>query len=61
MMMYLFCCRNLISIAIKFSPSATTIELGSKSNETQVLFYTRDKGPGISKSDQKYLFKKFHS
>lgn len=52
--------QNLISNAIKFSPSGTTIQMGSKLKEGQIQFFVKDEGPGISTQDQKYLFRKFH-
>ena len=51
--------ENLVSNALKFSPSNTTIQLGiQKQNGTTTLF-VQDEGPGISMTDQQNLFKKF--
>ncbi len=52
--------QNLVSNAIKFSESNTTITIGARSSSDKVMFYVKDQGPGISKEDQRNLFRKFH-
>ncbi|WP_462248848.1 tetratricopeptide repeat-containing sensor histidine kinase [Ekhidna sp.] len=55
---------NLLSNAIKFSPSNETITFSAVVNEQQgaqqVLLSVSDKGIGIPKDDQQYLFEKFY-
>lgn len=48
--------ENLISNAIKFSPSGRKVELRIEENDNQVLAKIIDEGPGISMEDQKHLF-----
>jgi signal transduction histidine kinase/ligand-binding sensor domain-containing protein len=50
---------NLLTNAIKFSPKGSKIYLAVNSRDSQIQFRLRDEGPGISKTDQKDLFKPF--
>ncbi len=50
--------QNFISNAIKYTQEGD-VELSVKQNGARVEFSVRDSGIGISKSDQKHLFKKF--
>ena len=50
---------NLISNAIKFSNSNTSIFITLKSNEDNIYFEIEDEGPGISEADKLKLFQKF--
>lgn len=50
---------NLLSNAIKFSPKKSSIHLKAMVSEERVLCEVKDQGPGISKEDQKKLFKKY--
>jgi|GEM_PF-2550785 len=50
---------NLISNALKFSHSDKSVHLSLKKNEKKVVFSVKDEGPGISKEDQKRMFRKF--
>lgn len=52
---------NLISNAIKFSPSGATVTVGLPVSEDpgRVLLYVRDEGPGIPEADQSKLFQRF--
>ena len=50
---------NLISNAIKFSNSHTSIFITLKSNEDNIYFEIEDEGPGISEADKLKLFQKF--
>lgn len=51
---------NLISNAIKFSNSNTTVSVVvTVHNESEVKVSINDEGPGISQEDQKKLFNKF--
>jgi PAS domain S-box-containing protein len=50
---------NLLSNAIKFSPEETAIELIAFNETSQLKITVADKGIGISKEDQEYLFSSF--
>ena len=50
---------NLISNAIKFSESGTTIFISLKEQEGKLIFSVKDEGPGISDVDQAKLFQHF--
>ncbi len=53
---------NLLENASKFSPSRSTIWMGAEISEqapTQVRFWVKDEGPGISLADQERIFEKF--
>jgi signal transduction histidine kinase len=50
---------NLVSNAIKFSPSGTTVQVALSSGDGHFAFSVQDQGPGISPEDQKLLFRSF--
>jgi len=50
---------NLISNAIKFSPTKATIDIHTQVNNSTIRIDVRDHGIGISKEDQKHLFERF--
>ncbi len=50
---------NLLSNAIKYSPSGGSIWLEAEAQSGSVLIRVRDEGPGISKDDQRKLFRKY--
>lgn len=50
---------NLMSNAIKFSPSGSTVETAIESRDNMARIEVKDSGPGISADDQKLLFSKF--
>ena len=50
---------NLISNAIKYSPTGTTVNCVILAEEKGVRVEIRDQGPGLSEKDQQNLFKKF--
>ncbi len=50
---------NLLSNAIKFSASGQRVLLSVIPDQAMVRFSVRDWGPGIARSDQEKLFKKF--
>ncbi|MFN8397112.1 MAG: tetratricopeptide repeat-containing sensor histidine kinase [Bacteroidia bacterium] len=52
--------ENLISNALKFSPSGKTVEISLASVGQKMRITVRDQGPGISPEDQKNLYRKFH-
>ncbi|MGC1394728.1 MAG: PAS domain S-box protein [Coleofasciculaceae cyanobacterium] len=51
---------NLLSNALKYSPSGGTIELKLTSKGEQAIFQIQDQGLGIPKEDQPRLFEFFH-
>ncbi|MBL0741253.1 CHASE3 domain-containing protein [Chryseolinea lacunae] len=51
--------ENLISNAIKFSPSYREVAISVIRTETYIRFEVLDQGPGISKQDREKLFGKF--
>ena len=50
---------NLVSNAIKFSPSQTTIRLALESDKEQLYLKVEDEGPGIPEDEFDKLFKEF--
>jgi PAS domain S-box-containing protein len=50
---------NLISNAIKYSPSHTTIDVNSYTEGNKVIISVKDNGIGIPEKDQKYIFQRF--
>ncbi|MDH3257776.1 MAG: hybrid sensor histidine kinase/response regulator [Nitrospinota bacterium] len=50
---------NLISNAIKFSKSGTTVFISLKERGGKLVFSVKDEGPGISEEDQAKLFQHF--
>jgi signal transduction histidine kinase len=50
---------NLISNALKYSPSVRKVEVGLRRTEDEVRLYVRDHGIGISEEDQRRLFEPF--
>lgn len=51
--------ENLISNALKFSPSNSTVQIGVIENGGSPAIFVRDEGPGIPAEEQKQLFQKF--
>jgi signal transduction histidine kinase len=50
---------NLVSNAIKYSPSSSAIEVSLERSEAGATLSVRDHGIGISTEDQRYLFQPF--
>ncbi|MGK0239718.1 MAG: two-component system sensor histidine kinase/response regulator [Candidatus Pelagisphaera sp.] len=50
---------NLISNAVKFSPSNTKIKIAIESDSDALHFYVEDEGPGIPENEFDKLFKEF--
>lgn len=50
---------NLISNAIKFSPSGTTITIAQTTTDKHVVVSVADEGPGLSEDDLKSMFQDF--
>ncbi len=50
---------NLISNAVKYSPPGATVHIDLLAMGRTAMIRVRDPGPGLSKDDQKNLFKKF--
>lgn len=51
---------NLVSNAVKFSPTGTNIYVNLYQTETHVIFSIKDEGPGIPRDEQNLLFSEFH-
>lgn len=51
--------ENLISNALKFSPEGKNIYVSIEEAEDKFLVKVKDEGPGITKEDQKNLYRKF--
>ena len=51
--------ENLLSNALKFSPSGTTVTLSAYTQDTMCRMAVQDEGPGISHEDKAKLFGKF--
>lgn len=51
--------ENLISNALKFSPEGRNIYITVVEENEEVLVNVRDEGPGITREDQKNLYRKF--
>lgn len=52
--------RNLLDNAIKYSPGAQTVWLEALAEGAELKIAIRDKGVGISESDQKHIFDRFY-
>lgn len=50
---------NLISNALKFSPSGSEIRVKLARETEKILITIQDQGPGLSEDDQRQLFQKF--
>ena len=50
---------NLVSNAIKYSPSNTTVRVWTECNDKTVSIYVADQGPGIPAAEQGKLFTQF--
>lgn len=57
--LFLRVAENLVSNALKYSPSGKTIHIQLQAQKNHLLLTVRDEGPGISESDQEKLFTKF--
>ena len=51
--------ENILSNAIKFSPSGTTVEISVELTEKEAVISFKDQGPGITVGDMKKLFGRF--
>lgn len=51
---------NLVENAIKYSPKSSEIKIASSELDDKIVITIEDHGPGISKEEQKNIFKKFH-
>ncbi len=50
---------NLISNAIKFSPTDTVVTISLNGDRNEVAVSVADQGPGVTKEDQKRMFRDF--
>lgn len=51
---------HLIDNALKYSPPATPILIGSRGADNRVIIYVCDQGPGIAEEEQPRIFDKFY-
>ena len=51
---------NLISNALKYTPSGGTIQIVAKESHNQICVTVTDSGQGISEQDLKYIFERFY-
>jgi signal transduction histidine kinase len=51
---------NVLSNAIKFSPTKTTVTAALEISAKEVVIRISDMGPGISKEDRNLVFERFH-
>lgn len=51
--------ENLVSNAVKFSPSKTTVLLECQSAYDHIIFKISDQGPGFTEEDKKKIFSRF--
>ena len=51
--------ENLVSNAIKYSPSGSPIRVTCSKNESHVTLHVQDQGPGFTEEDKKKMFGKF--
>jgi len=52
--------NNLISNAVKFTPSGGTVGVALKAEETEIVLTVRDTGCGIDPETGKHIFEKFY-
>ena len=52
--------NNLISNAIKFSPSNGVVKMSLKTIDNEIIFTISDNGPGVDEECKKYIFNKFY-
>jgi signal transduction histidine kinase len=50
---------NLISNAIKFSPTGSSVEVRTRQSPDHAVISVKDQGPGFSSADRQFLFQKF--
>ncbi len=51
--------ENLMGNAVNYSQGAKKIDIGLESQKGRIIFTIKDRGMGIPKEDQKYIFEKF--
>ena len=51
---------NLISNAVKFSPSGSTIRLDAEQQGERICIHVSDEGPGIPQDERELVFKAFY-
>ena len=51
---------NIIDNAIKYSPNNSTISIATQQTKRNVIVIIEDNGKGISKKNQRHIFKKFY-
>ncbi|MGH7999978.1 MAG: ATP-binding protein, partial [Brasilonema sp.] len=51
---------NLLSNALKYSPKDSTVDMVLYCQDEKVIFQIKDRGIGIPRTDQQFLFEPFH-
>ncbi|HZX58326.1 MAG TPA: PAS domain S-box protein, partial [Mucilaginibacter sp.] len=51
---------NFVSNAVKYSPRGKTIEIGSRSQDNEVIVYVKDEGMGIKPHDLDQIFDRYY-
>ena len=51
---------NLVSNAIKYSPSGSLVQISAEVRKQNILLHVEDQGPGIAPEYQKLIFEKFY-
>ena len=51
---------NLLANAVKYSPPGSTIKISLQAEDSQIIFYINDEGPGIPQIEQTRIFEKFY-
>jgi signal transduction histidine kinase len=51
--------QNLVSNAVQYSPSGTTVDVRVRAEQSRVVFEVEDRGPGIPPDEMPSLFKPF--
>jgi signal transduction histidine kinase len=51
---------NLISNAVKYSPSGSKVEISCAVNQTEIEVGIKDNGMGIMEEDQQHIFERYY-
>ena len=51
---------NLLSNALKYSPSGSVVKIGAEVSDTAVMFSVQDQGPGIPEHELSRVFQRFY-
>ena len=51
---------NLLTNAVKFSPTGSTVSISARRDDSEVIVSVADEGPGIAPEEQKRIFDRFY-